>query len=382
MLFQIDNNELLLFKSNSGQKISEKELEDLISGYSEEKSESPLTELSENIFKEPLLLLSRQTCTQQNKRADIFALNKQGNGVIIELKKDEAKMGVETQALQYLCNFSALTGEAFLEHHVYDRNKEKKDKLRNRVEEWLADEVKIDQINKKSNIILMAREFDKTLFSMGEWLDSQGVAFRCIKYDCYDIEGKKHISFSIDFDRSKDATYRLQASQNMRAPKIFWHNIGTKEERFWDYQRKQGIITCGFDGKPGDRGEQILHGYIKGDKIIAYASGKGAIGYGVIEKVTQEEGYKLLLENSDEAKNTGGHLHTQKIIWKATLPFAKALKVPSKEYPHLYHPVQTSSRVGNQQEAQELVALIKKAANADSNASTSLPIQESVGDAA
>ena len=46
--------------------------------------------LDSNIFGEPLLLVKQQARTHERKKADILALDLNGNSVIIELKKDHA----------------------------------------------------------------------------------------------------------------------------------------------------------------------------------------------------------------------------------------------------------------------------------------------------
>jgi RecB family endonuclease NucS len=61
-------------------------------------SESEVRILSESIFGEPLLLISNQVRTATKKRADILAIDRNGNGVVIELKRDKGRLGVETQA--------------------------------------------------------------------------------------------------------------------------------------------------------------------------------------------------------------------------------------------------------------------------------------------
>ena len=100
-----------------------------------------------------------------------------GNSVIIELKRKNSPLGVETQALQYLADFSKFKGQAFIKRFLADNPG-----LEENIYGFLGDEVKTEDINKNSRIILLARSFDPTLFSMGEWLSSRGIAFRCIEY--------------------------------------------------------------------------------------------------------------------------------------------------------------------------------------------------------
>lgn len=69
--------------------------------------------LNWEVFGEPLLPISNQVRTKHKKRADILALDKFGNAVIIELKRNIGMLGAETQALQYLAEFSRLKGKSF-----------------------------------------------------------------------------------------------------------------------------------------------------------------------------------------------------------------------------------------------------------------------------
>jgi hypothetical protein len=71
-------------------------------------------QLEASVFGEPLLLLNKEVRTRLAKRADILALDQAGNAVIIELKRRVGSLGVETQALQYLADFSAFKGRHFL----------------------------------------------------------------------------------------------------------------------------------------------------------------------------------------------------------------------------------------------------------------------------
>lgn len=79
------------------------------------RTDSDVTAMSDSVFGEPLLLVSNQVRTSAKKRADMLALDRAGNGVIIELKRNEGRLGVETQALQYLADFSNYRGRQFLQ---------------------------------------------------------------------------------------------------------------------------------------------------------------------------------------------------------------------------------------------------------------------------
>src|SRR5690554_4092167 len=95
-MFKQESNMFFEVKSGLNQvhsewKINELELENYLIGKVDDSDQV----LSESVFGEPLLLINNQIRTQAGKRADILALDRQGNGVIIELKKDDAWLGVD-----------------------------------------------------------------------------------------------------------------------------------------------------------------------------------------------------------------------------------------------------------------------------------------------
>ena len=215
--------------------------------------------LEQSVFGEPLLFLSNQVLTRQSKRADILALDQAGCCVVIELKRHQGSLGVDTQALQYLAAFSTFKGQDFINRFAKDQG------LAERVQGFLGDDLRIEDLNRRSRIILVARSFDPTLFSMGEWLANSGVAFRCIEYTPFEVSGERFLSFSVAFDRAPESLYPIAFQSQAREPAVFWHNIGG-DETWWHELKARGEISCSFDNQPGDAGERILNKFVKGDK--------------------------------------------------------------------------------------------------------------------
>lgn len=329
MLFKINENSLNKYSSDWNPP--ELELEKYLITH----EEGNVHFLEKSIFGEELLLISNQVRTSTNKRADLLALDKLGNAVIIELKRDKGFLGVETQALQYLADFSKFKGKNFIKQFSRSEDIEKN------ILSFMGGSATIEDVNKNSRIILVARNFDSTLFSMGEWLSDKGISFRCITYSPVEIENQKFLSFSIAFDRSSESLFPISFNQIAREPSIFWHNIGRPNNDWWHFLRDEGQIPACFDDEPGDQGEQILKSYISGDKIVAYVTGKGAIGWGIIEK---PDTYKLVPENSDGDKLGGCCLHRLSIKWKATgynLDDSLSATLIRDNF-GIYHPLRTS----------------------------------------
>jgi hypothetical protein len=344
MIFQIKDGNATRLLAQSKWAIGELELEKYLIGKSIEDLENSKIELLDEHFfgeSQPLLLLGHQVRTRSGKRSDIYALDQAGNVVIIELKRDTGKLGVETQALQYLADVSAFKGKALI-----SRFSDKEEQIRS----FLGGNVSVDQLNHQSRVILVARAFDRWVHAIGEWLASVGVPFRCIQYTPAEIGGTRLLTFFVTFDRSREPLYPLTFGSLGRTPQVFWHNIGkngskSKEDDWWQHLLRNHQISASFDNEPGDSGEAILRDYIHGDRVVAYSSGHGAVGWGIVENPS----YKLIKKDEDPlSKSSGKHLHRLSgIAWKERaekLNDSISSAFVKKKF-DIYHPVQTRSRI-------------------------------------
>jgi hypothetical protein len=335
MLYQINDKTKKLEPVISNWLPRELELEN----YLINTIDSEIKILDESVFGEPLLLISNQVRTAKNKRADILALDRSGNSVIIELKRNEGRLGVETQALQYLADFSSYKGKNFLKQFS-----KKNGITEETILGFIGGKTSIDEINSRSRVILVARGFDETIFSLGEWLSKNGVAFRCIRYTPIEIASRKMISFSIAFDHSPEGIYRLSFSSRAREPGIFWHNIASSDQAWWKFLRNKGQLPACFENSPGDQGETILNRYIKGDKIIAYARGHGALGWGLVKNPN----YRLIKAGDIEDDQLQGNCrHRIDISWNATAEsLTQCMSARDvREKFSIYHPISTSVEI-------------------------------------
>lgn len=372
MLFRIEKkNERQLLQavsqSNEG-RFLENTLELLLTSTDDDgRPNSAL--LDENVFGERLYLIGRQFRTRQDKRLDVLALDERGRAVVIELKRDHAILGVDTQALQYLADVSAYSGEEFLDKYLEDRgNGDRKRQILD------ALEVPPDEINRKQRIILIARSFDPSLYSMGEWLASQGISFRCIRYGRYTIGDQDMLTFAVAFDRAAEPVYRIRQSERVsRGPASFWLGTGSwvreggKAEQWWRAHVEGGFVSCGFDGRLDDRGTEILDGMLRnGDTVFAYMPGVGAIGYGVVN------GPYKLWPPSDQDPLGNEHLHRRPVRWKVWLDPSSLLDghsairpadLRSPELPS--HPIATAARIRDERKAEALRRAMDQRADAN-----------------
>lgn len=354
MIFRIEEESSKIVPVESSWNPNELKLEKYIMTSAESEEQI----LRAEIFGEELFPIGKEVVTKDKKRADILAIDRKGNGVIIELKRDKAQLGVETQALQYLAEFSAYKGSDFISH--FSETYKNAESLKEKIEGFLGyGEYDLEEINKNSRIILMARSFDRALYSMGEWLANSGIPFRCMEYAPVEIEGKYYLSFSISFNQSSSTLYPLLFQNRSREPQYFWHNIGKNEQGWWDYLIEKNQISASFSNQPGDLGERTLRKYIKGDKIIVYAKEYGAVGWGTIE---DPQSYKLIsLGDKAEDELEGKHRHRISIIWKAVAKNLEGGLKPKdiREQFDIYHPISTSVRI-NPKNAERLIEKLNR----------------------
>ncbi len=138
------------------------------------------------------------------------------------------------------------------------------------------------------------------------------------------------------------------------ANKVYWHNIGHNDDVWWSYLKTNNVITAGFEGKAGDQGEKILTSYRKGDRIIAYASGYGAIGWGIIKEYPT---YRLIEPGSAEDIRNGDHMHRLNINWQCVADkIGDAISATDiLNNFAIHHPVSTSVRLTDIEKAQLLI---------------------------
>jgi hypothetical protein len=91
-----------------------------------------------------------------------------------------------------LADFSAYRGANFIRRFSVSPGVSKETIL-----SFVGDNANIEDINVRTRVILVARSFDDSVLSLGEWLSSKGVGFRCISYTPFQIDEGQYLSFSV-----------------------------------------------------------------------------------------------------------------------------------------------------------------------------------------
>lgn len=126
-----------------------------------------------NEIGQDLFLIGKEISPSKNvqDRIDILAVDKEGTGVVIELKRGNHKLHM-MQAISYAGMISQWSSDDFLQQ------------LEETQQEALIDflEVDVEDINRRQRIILVAEAFDYALLIGAEWLtDNHGVDVLCCR---------------------------------------------------------------------------------------------------------------------------------------------------------------------------------------------------------
>jgi hypothetical protein len=93
--------------------------------------------------------------------------------------------------------------------------------------------------------------------------------------------------------------------------KYYVFNIGAPVSvEWWMENLRRGVITAGYNGSVGDRGDVILHQIQAGDWVIAYANRHGYVGAGIVQ---DEQTYRL---HESIASLVPDHVHERGVDWR------------------------------------------------------------------
>ncbi|MCJ7655026.1 MAG: hypothetical protein MUO97_06975 [Dehalococcoidia bacterium] len=159
-------------------------------------------ESTPEVLGEELLIIAKEKSYFEGtrERPDLIALDKMGNVVVIELKRDDSGVNTEWQAIKYASYWSKFKVDNIIE--VYADHLKRKAEISSESEEDVASQKIIefvndgtlDNINVKQRIILVSHRYAKEVISAVNWLiDSYRTDIKCIQLiPYYDSDKEAH----------------------------------------------------------------------------------------------------------------------------------------------------------------------------------------------
>ena len=141
-----------------------------------------------SILKEDLLIVSEQIILPSGRQPDLIALDREGNLVIIELKRDDSGRDVYWQTVTYAAQFSEYSYLDIIEMYEDYRDKNEIDgtSCQELIEDFI--EVEIEKLNQKQRLIMASKEFHQDVLKASLWLLDYGIDLKVIKLTPYKYE--------------------------------------------------------------------------------------------------------------------------------------------------------------------------------------------------
>lgn len=142
------------------------------------------------ILGEDLLIIGHEYDKfEVNERLDLLALDRDGNVVVIEVKRDTSGSNVDFQALKYASYCARLSQQDLLDIYtdylaVHQEEVNAKEALLEFLE--VEDEEELNStLNGVQRIIIVGKEFDKRILSVCTWLYENNIDIKCVTIKPY-----------------------------------------------------------------------------------------------------------------------------------------------------------------------------------------------------
>lgn len=171
-----------------------------------------------------------------NERLDLLAVDKAGNVVVIELKRDDSGKNVDLQAIKYAAYCSTLTLGDLV--GIYTRYQKQKgadlsvEAAQQAILDFIDDD-DFEELNDRPRIILVAREFRPEVTASVLWLRKFGMDISCVKWDPYELFGDRVVFNStvlIPLPEAKDFVIQSEKKEIVEHSKSLTQ---TEYVQFW-----------------------------------------------------------------------------------------------------------------------------------------------------
>jgi hypothetical protein len=224
------------------------------------------------------LVLGRQVATDHGKYIDILAMDRDGNLIIIELKRDRSPRDIVAQVLDYASWVCRLTTSDVHKLTLSKNGRSLADLYREKFGKSLP-----ETLNATHQMIVVASEVDEATKRIIEYLSEQhSVGINASFFNIFEHEGKEWLATDALLEQD-EVTDR--ATRKSRGPWTGYYYVtgGAEEMRPWEDMRKHGFITAS-GGKWYSDGLSRLS---IGDEVFYYQVNNGNLGYGVVTSERQ-----------------------------------------------------------------------------------------------
>lgn len=292
------------------------------------------------------MVIGRQVQTSHGKRLDLLCMDRDGNLVVIELKRDMTERDTIAQALDYGSWVMSLKGDEIVRIFDNCQRTYRSDQKPISINEAFCSRFSVkempEELNESHELVIVGSAFDPATERIVEYLAAvYGVRINGVFFRLFKDEGREYLSRVW----LREPT---QASAILEDPKAvsewngeYYTSFGhDAADRNWEDAIKYGFLSAGG----GTWYTQTLRMLQPGDRIwVNVPGGVGYVGVGMVEapsvkidefQVNAENGQKALLKElplrgpdilkPSEDPERGEY--AVKVTWLKTVPLAQAIK--------------------------------------------------------
>jgi hypothetical protein len=208
--------------------------------------------------------------------ADIYALNRQGDLFIFELKRDDAGSGAVHQALRY-CEKAGRFGYEDLDRKfkVYRRGAVVDLQREHQAGFDLEHPLDKSAFNRRQHLVVVGSAGDDELIRNVDYWKSKGLNLDFIPYRIYEIGDDLYFEFfSLPYDQHSNPADKKGV--------IFDTNLSYDPNSIWYMCEKDRVAAFGSI-------KGIVHSLAKGDTVFLYHKGLGIVAAGEVKGDVKED---------------------------------------------------------------------------------------------
>ncbi|GGO38393.1 DUF91 domain-containing protein [Deinococcus humi] len=257
-----------------------------LTGLDQESTLENALKVDLSIVDPDLMMLATQLQTDHGKRIDILAMDRQGDIVILELKRDMTPREVMTQTLDYAAWVKTLSAEQI--EDIYRQAHNGTELRAGYADVYGTNDQYPDAINVRQRMIIVASSLDAITERIVAYLSEFGVPVNVVFFRAFKQEGTQYLARTWLIDPNT-AEQRADSKAEPGAPKALWNEVdyyvsfGEDQWRHWEDALKYGFVSAGKGRwysnslkslKPGDRVSVHIpqRGYVGVGKVISAAA--------------------------------------------------------------------------------------------------------------
>ncbi len=165
-----------------------------------------------------VLIIGRQVMTNLNSKLDLLAVDRKGDSVVIELKRDRTPRETIAQILEYASFVTSLSPEQLAEVFMQYSREETMSLADYHRRYFQLREDETADFNRNQKLLIVAQEITREIKQIATYLRKKGLDLRCLEFKCFVDENKAKL-ISTDFVVGKDIEAIAKVSSSS-LPKI------------------------------------------------------------------------------------------------------------------------------------------------------------------